>query len=541
MGFTLVQTPQDSKAAPPKRYRLASPAPQPDDTSVFKSEPAVQAAPDDPLGTVKQAATGAGRGIINAAATVPFARDASAGLADMIAQKLGASPETAQTIAQAVKAGFLAIPGGMAPSGDEVIGKINDETGLLAREPQNVKEEYADTIGEFIPGVVGPGGPVRKAAQWLLPALASETAGQVTKGSEAEPLARMAFGFAGGMAAAGSKVNAAKEAAKNAPQKQAVDSARDKLYGSLRNAGIKYDANAYGKFTADLRKKLDAEGLDDILHPSAAQAFKRIEKEVATSPDFTKMEALRQIAGDATRGFDPKLASDRRLGRKIVRALDQFSETAPFTAKPGMSRSVVKGLSDQARATAQRSIKARKITTMLKEAEGYSHGLDAGLRAQFQKLERDIAKGKERGWTPTEIAAIKTAAHGTKTSNALNTIGRAGVDLGVKGNRALALPAALVALLADFTATGGVVTAAKVAGGLGATSAAKVGGRKLTEGHADRVLKTVLAGRGAQNAAQKLSDQEMQKVLIRRIIAGDTALNASGLLDTSVMQSILAQ
>lgn len=71
-------------------------------------------------------------------------------------------------------------------------------------EPQTTLGEYARTIGEFAPGG-GIVGGVSKGARFsnaisstLIPALVSETGGQVTKGSDFEPVARIAGALAGG-------------------------------------------------------------------------------------------------------------------------------------------------------------------------------------------------------------------------------------------------------------------------------------------------------------------------------------------------------
>lgn len=70
--------------------------------------------------------------------------------------------------------------------------------------PQNKPEEYAKTIGEFLPAGVGGAGRnlASRAANVLLPAVASETAGQVTKGTSAEPYARFGGALVGGGAGA---------------------------------------------------------------------------------------------------------------------------------------------------------------------------------------------------------------------------------------------------------------------------------------------------------------------------------------------------
>lgn len=68
-------------------------------------------------------------------------------------------------------------------------------------KPQTTFEEYLRTGGEFIPAAIGGGASLgAKAAQVAAPALLSETAGQITEGSAAEPYARLAGGLLGGVA-----------------------------------------------------------------------------------------------------------------------------------------------------------------------------------------------------------------------------------------------------------------------------------------------------------------------------------------------------
>ena len=80
----------------------------------------------------------------------------------------------------------------LAPSSSDIQGVIEQVTGPF-RKPENMPEEYVDTIGQFATSIFGgPGGWVRRGAQWLGPSLASETAGQLTKGTEWEPASRFA-------------------------------------------------------------------------------------------------------------------------------------------------------------------------------------------------------------------------------------------------------------------------------------------------------------------------------------------------------------
>lgn len=76
---------------------------------------------------------------------------------------------------------------------------VEDRTGEFYK-PKTTLGEYARTIGEFAPlAVGGGGGVVARMARVGLPAVTSETLGQVTEGTSLEPWARMAGAFAGGM------------------------------------------------------------------------------------------------------------------------------------------------------------------------------------------------------------------------------------------------------------------------------------------------------------------------------------------------------
>ena len=132
------------------------------------------------------------------------------------AEFLGASPESVETVRK--YGGGL--PGMFAPSTETVHEATVPIVGE-SYEPKTTAGEYARTTGEFLPGVVGPGGPGRWAGRLatdvILPAVTSETAGQMTEGTSLEPYARMAGGLVSGgtgqMLKAGAPTRAAEEMA----------------------------------------------------------------------------------------------------------------------------------------------------------------------------------------------------------------------------------------------------------------------------------------------------------------------------------------
>lgn len=77
--------------------------------------------------------------------------------------------------------------------GDAVAGK----KGVQYHDPQTTAGEYARTLAQFAPAAIMPGSVATRAANVVVPALTSETAGQLTEGSPIEPYARIAGALAG--------------------------------------------------------------------------------------------------------------------------------------------------------------------------------------------------------------------------------------------------------------------------------------------------------------------------------------------------------
>ena len=152
-------------------------------------------------GAAKQFGVGVAKGLIQTAGA-PFdlgqaAVRAGVHAGDYIRQKIGLDPIPPEVMAQY----DAPAPGTSAYTQ----GQIEKVTGPF-RKPENVGEEYAQTLGEFAPGaVLGTGGPIAKAAQALVPALTSETSGQVARqvAPAYEGAARFVGGLAGGVASTG--------------------------------------------------------------------------------------------------------------------------------------------------------------------------------------------------------------------------------------------------------------------------------------------------------------------------------------------------
>lgn len=93
------------------------------------------------------------------------------------------------------KVGGPQIPLPATGAGDDLINQIKAQRadnglpdGGALYKPKYVSGNYAETIGSFLPG--GEGSLARRTAQTVIPAVTSETAGQLTQGTNLEPYAR---------------------------------------------------------------------------------------------------------------------------------------------------------------------------------------------------------------------------------------------------------------------------------------------------------------------------------------------------------------
>lgn len=532
-GFVLDRKPQaapQTRAALPPGFVLdrpqaATPAPRPGDPTVFKRAPAEMplTAGEYAEDALKSFGVGAAKGVIGLAGLPGDIREGTRGVANWISQQFGASPEMARQIADGlINAGAIALPGSQyLPTSGDVTGAVKQaehaltgsDTSVLDRQPRSTLGEYSQTFGEYASGAVaGPGGIGRKVVMTAVPALLSETAGQITKGTEAEPYARAIFGLAGGLASAGGGGSVTKIAAKGAPTREVVKAGADALYDQLRAAGIKYDANSYELMARNLTSKLRQEGFRPKTTKEAADTLDYIFEHVGTSPDYGDFAALRENAGKLLVSQDKR---ERMFGSMIVDALDDFAARSPLMTNGSVPANEVAPLMKEARGLAQRNIKARKVEEAIENARNAASGFENGLRIEFRKI---LADPKKRaGFTPTEIEAFKEIVRGTSAQNLAAQFGRLGIGVGTKTAKAAFLPA--------LVGGGGAAAIDPFVGGatVAVASGVKHLAAKNAERIADRTMKTVLAGKDAQRAALQAKRAEQVKAGLRRALGMESA------------------
>jgi hypothetical protein len=346
-------------------------------------------------------------------------------------------------------------------------------------EPQTVAGQYARTIGRNIPAAaVGPGGAVARTAMAAVPGVLEETAGQITKGTAAEPYARTAAGILGGVGAAGAARAAERAGFRNqitrmAPTRDELEAAKTAAYDAADNAGVRFSQQAADRLAAATDRR--AVGFHPSLEPRTAAASADIQAIRGTTPTLSEVEDLRKIASRAGN----TISGEERLmsGRLTSQIDDFFSSAGP--------RDVVSGdpvagaaLLREARGNTAAMKRSDLIDDALGKAQARAEATHSGMNvdnAIRQRLASLLANPKAmRGFNDAEREAIRSVVRGEASNNALRTVGNV---LGGGGGLGMLASGGLLGA-AGFAVAGPV--GAAVGGALGA------GGGRVLKSMANR-------------------------------------------------------
>jgi hypothetical protein len=211
--------------------------------------------------------------------------------------------------------------------GQAMQGYLEKATGPLYK-PQTTSEEYLRTGFSFAPAMIGGGGSLamKAATRVALPAIASETAGQVTKGTEMEPYMRVAGGLAGAAIPLG---------VARAISPSAIGAERQAALTTLRNEGV--DAIPASMATGSKTLKAMESELGGARYANAvertneqftAAALRRagIQGETRLTPDV--LNAAEDRIGNVFNTLaarNPVIQMDVAASRQIAAAADDYA------------------------------------------------------------------------------------------------------------------------------------------------------------------------------------------------------------------------
>jgi hypothetical protein len=359
--------------------------------------------------------------------------------------------------------------------------------------------------------VTGPAGALPRIASAVIPAVASEAAGQATKGTALEPAARI-----GGALLAPAGVGLVKRtgasianALSKAPVKSIVDEAAPTVSQLKEASGDLYDEifqnpdknviiskDALGRLSEEVKNIAAKHGYDPDVNKEATALIKKIQKLPKNNSTLVGVEMVRRLATNVS-------TKDRSLGGKITQAITDLMDDLDDADIIGVAGAADKSgpeILAQARSTYRTMKKSQTIQNIIDNADitagvNYSQaGLDQALQRGFANL----AKNPKRigQFTPEEQTAIKLAAKGTNVQNALKFLGK----FAVRGP----VSAGVTSFLGQALGPAGPYVLA----GIG--EAAKRGAASSTQANVDALSALV---RGGPSAAQNLQALKTARAL----------------------------
>lgn len=343
-----------------------------------------------------------------------------------------------------------------APGSQEIQKRVEGVTGEFYK-PQTTAGEYAQTAAEFLPNLaVGPGGIGRKLlTNVAAPALASETAGQLTKGTEIEPYARVVGGVGGGALAAGGLANQAQKAARSTiPTTDDLLKTGSRQFESVRTSGATVDSNDVQIIAQGIRNKIAQEGADPEAQKLVFNIIDRLEaKGAAGKPvPYAEIDVLRKSMNDL------KLNPDGSIRKHAKSAVTELMDMMTQVLPQNVSGTLKDAIGNWAAGKRSNIIQGKTDLGDLNAATAGAGGnIDNTTRQAFKQLARPLPNdvvpvAKKLGFNDAEIAQINDVARGTVGGNTARLLGKAAptgaVSTGIAGGAGFALggPAGAVAV-----------------------------------------------------------------------------------------------
>lgn len=409
-------------------------------------------------------------------------------------------------------------------SGSSLREAASDLTGgATDYQAQTTPGQYVQTTAEFLPGAAAFGGASipNLVRSGVVPAVTSETAGQLTEDTAYEPYARILGALAGGWA--GQKVGSTSKPLPSA--KEIKNSAGyTQLEEPMKAARLTPDA--YKQIVGDIWSEAQNFGLTTQLKSEFGGTLRDFLKraESGGGASLQDLELLRRSLRNAAGNKldDASQALSARLVEKLDDGVEALSD-ASIAAAGETGRPVLDALKE-AREIYRTGAKAQTVENAIQKAQTQASGVENGLRIQFRRI-ADNPK-LMRGFSQAEQAAIREVAQGNFTSNALRWLGTFGVPIDQGRN-----------FLGSLSGGGvGAAVGGAVGGPVGATiggfalpaigTAAKVGAQKATEAQARLVEQMVKAGpQGGATLSRSLAGQQSagREAILRALLQSQSA------------------
>lgn len=333
------------------------------------------------------------------------------------------------------------------PGSAQIQGAVENFTGPF-RKPQNIGEEYAQTVGEFAPGLLGgPGGLVRRAVgQVAIPAVTSETAGQVAReiAPELEAPLRIAGGIGGGIA--GARLTAPRAAVAPVPTAQEIRNAAQAGFQHPEVAAVQIVPASVERLADRITADLNRRG--QLAVPESAGATHAVVdrlRNTGNTPGLPQgvasIEELRS-ARMALGGMSTELnnygrptsnaVAAGRAGRQIDAYLDNLRQPDLIAGNAQRASAILREANRDWAAQAKAELVGLQQLKADRQAgrSGSGTNIENSMR---QRIDSVFGPGKETaaGLTAAERAAADRIVEGSRTRNSLRRLGKVGFGDGL--------------------------------------------------------------------------------------------------------------
>ncbi|MFG6543818.1 hypothetical protein ACGYLM_07345 [Sulfitobacter sp. 1A10445] len=373
-----------------------------------------------------------------------FIEQSMSGVNEGIAGILGAPVDLMTGAINMGKHGVNALAGTDYAPIENPVGGSNTFRDLLAPtisevEPQNAAERFGRRVGMEVGAMAVPGGIMLRGAKAPLTVAGGEAASAVGSGIAGQTSREIApenntADFIASLAGGLSPVAASRamRPSPKAPTLEELQAQSEAGYNAVRESGATLSPQSADALAGGIEGTFGTRPATRRMNPKAAIAAEELAGDMRQRPPtIAEVDEARQWIGDNVAGSNE--AGERRLGAMMKDAIDSHLDQLQPGDVTGTNRAneVVGTLTD-AREKARRVHKSQLFeaedTGLV--AKGLRRAATTGtggneVNAIRQNVRRVLENPKlRRGFSDTELQAMRDIADGTPTQNALRLIGR---------------------------------------------------------------------------------------------------------------------
>lgn len=405
---------------------------------------------DTGMDALKSAGIGLAEGAIGLAGLPGDGRQMASSATSFIGNALGADPATIdniKSVASAVAPRLFQLP-----TSSEIQSGIEGVTGKFY-EPQTTVGGYARAAGQFAPALIG--GPETLAMKALTrvaaPAIASETAGNLTKGSGLEPLARLGGAVLGGAGAA----KLARPAPIAAPSASDIKGASRLAYKHPEVKALEIDTKSTAKAADDITAHLNNEGFRDFAGsaPGTFRLVSELKTPVGNTAKIADISSVKTALNKLSGTPGPEGAAAKTAISRIDKYLANITQPELLAGDAARATKILKQAGGDWRSGSSLETVNEALAKAQRQASRSHSGtnIDNATRQKFSAILDNPKKSKF--FTTDELAQMQKIVDGTFVGNMARKVaklfpttglgGMASGTIGVStGGLGFALPAA---------------------------------------------------------------------------------------------------